>query len=38
MFQCHGGWNLSSVRFEGSREGADEGTFFNTGVSAYTPP
>ena len=37
-FQCHGGWNFSSVRFEGSREREGEGAFFNTGVSAYAAP
>jgi cytochrome c peroxidase len=37
-FQCHGGWNFSAVRFEGSRGGAGEGGFFNTGVSLYQSP
>jgi len=41
-FQCHGGWNFSTIRFEGSRNqgGEDDprGGFFNTGVSAYVPP
>ena len=38
-FRCHGGWNFSAVRFEGSRPAGDgEGFFFNTGVSAYEPP
>jgi cytochrome c peroxidase len=41
-FQCHGGWNFSAVRFEGSRSsGMDEnptGGFFNTGVTAYAAP
>jgi cytochrome c peroxidase len=41
-FQCHGGWNFTSIRFEGSRgrEGAGDprGGFFNTGVSFYLPP
>lgn len=41
-FQCHGGWNFTSIRFEGSRdregEGDPRGGFFNTGVSAYLPP
>jgi cytochrome c peroxidase len=39
-FQCHGGWNFSAVRFEGSHAGEDNpmGGFFNTGVSAYAAP
>jgi cytochrome c peroxidase len=39
-FQCHGGWNFSAVRFEGSRAGEDNpmGGFFNTGVSTYAAP
>jgi cytochrome c peroxidase len=44
-FQCHGGWNFTAVRFEGSPvrggEGRTEGTsrgFFNTGVSTYQAP
>lgn len=38
-FQCHGGWNFSSVRFDGPGEAIDRnGFFFNTGVSAYKPP
>jgi cytochrome c peroxidase len=41
-FQCHGGWNFSTVRFEGSHdrgsEDAPRGGFFNTGVSSYLPP
>ena len=38
-FQCHGGWNLSAVRFEGSKDRTVEGGgFFNTGVSQYSPP
>jgi cytochrome c peroxidase len=38
-FRCHGGWNFSAVRFEGSRSAMNgEGSFFNTGVSAYEPP
>ena len=40
-FQCHGGWNFSSVRFAGADRGAMEdrgGLFFNTGVSGYAPP
>src|SRR5262249_19905948 len=38
-FQCHGGWNFSAVRFEGSRDRRSEGSgFFNTGVSAYAEP
>lgn len=34
-FQCHGGWNFSSVRIAGERTSTmeDEGFFFNTGVS-----
>jgi cytochrome c peroxidase len=38
-FQCHGGWNFSAIRFEGShdRRGGGGG-FFNTGVSPYLPP
>jgi cytochrome c peroxidase len=41
-FQCHGGWNFTTVRFEGSRDQAGEGDprggFFNTGVALYQPP
>ena len=41
-FQCHGGWNFSAVRFEGSpaREGESASLgLFNTGVSSsYLPP
>ncbi len=38
-FQCHGGWNFSSVRFEGGRsEGRGAELFINTGVSSYDPP
>jgi len=40
-FQCHGGWNFSAVRFEGSRDRDVEGDgrgFFNTGVTQYLPP
>lgn len=38
-FQCHGGWNFSAVRFDGSKDRADDGGgFFNTGVSPYLPP
>jgi cytochrome c peroxidase len=38
-FQCHGGWNFSSFRFEGGRsEDRDAGLFINTGVSSYDPP
>jgi cytochrome c peroxidase len=38
-FQCHGGWNFSAVRFEGSKDRAVEGGgFFNTGVTQYLPP
>ncbi len=35
-FQCHGGWNFSAVRFEGSKDHAAEGGgFFNTGAAPY---
>jgi cytochrome c peroxidase len=41
-FQCHGGWNFTTIRFEGikDREGMGDprGGFFNTGVSSYLPP
>jgi cytochrome c peroxidase len=40
-FQCHGGWNFSPVRFEGSqKQGEDDARahFLNTGVSAYAAP
>jgi cytochrome c peroxidase len=41
-FQCHGGWNFTSIRYEGrrEREGGDDlrGRFFNTGVSSYPAP
>ena len=40
-FQCHGGWNFSSVRIAGGRTSAsmeDQGLFFNTGVSIYEAP
>jgi cytochrome c peroxidase len=38
-FQCHGGWNFTSVRFEGSKNIPGEGGgFFNTGVSKYEAP
>ena len=41
-FQCHGGWNFTAIRFEGSEENRGEGDprsgFFNTGVSLYEPP
>jgi len=40
-FQCHGGWNFSTIRFEGTpdREGmGNSHGFFNTGVSSYLPP
>jgi len=40
-FQCHGGWNFTTIRFEGSRDrGGDEDTrgFFTTGVALYAPP
>jgi cytochrome c peroxidase len=41
-FQCHGGWNFTTIRFEGGRDrgGEDEPRrgFFNTGVALYRPP
>jgi cytochrome c peroxidase len=41
-FQCHGGWNFTTIRFEGYRDGRGEGDprggFFNTGVSLYAQP
>jgi len=41
-FQCHGGWNFTTIRFDGNRDGRAEGDprggFFNTGVSLYAPP
>ena len=41
-FQCHGGWNFTTIRFEGNRDGRGEGNprggFFNTGVALYAPP
>jgi len=38
-FQCHGGWNFSAVRFEGSRDRrGEDARFFNTGASPYLPP
>lgn len=40
-FQCHGGWNFTAVRFEGSQERSverDARDFFNTGVLQYLPP
>ena len=38
-FQCHGGWNFSAVRFEGSKDRTVEGGgFFNTSVSQYSSP
>jgi cytochrome c peroxidase len=38
-FQCHGGWNFTAVRFEGSKDRPMEGGgFFNTGVASYLPP
>ncbi|HTA68320.1 MAG TPA: di-heme enzyme [Bryobacteraceae bacterium] len=41
-FQCHGGWNFTTIRFDGKRDGRAEGDprggFFNTGVSLYAPP
>lgn len=40
-FQCHGGWNFTTVRFEGGvdREamGDPRAGFFNTGVALYLP-
>jgi cytochrome c peroxidase len=38
-FQCHDGWNFSSVKFEGSHSrDEDDRRFFNTGVTLYMPP
>jgi cytochrome c peroxidase len=37
-FQCHGGWNLGAIRYEGSRNGPAEGIYFNTGVAKYAAP
>ena len=41
-FQCHGGWNFTTIRFKGSRDPRGEsdpsGGFFNTGVTLYRPP
>jgi cytochrome c peroxidase len=39
-FQCHGGWNFTSIRFEGNRAGGEgmSHAFFNTGVSMYQAP
>ena len=37
-FQCHGGWNLGAIRFEGRESTNQEGIFFNTGVSDYGAP
>jgi cytochrome c peroxidase len=39
-FQCHGGWNFSSIHYEGSRNAHETmpGSFFNTGVSKYEAP
>lgn len=37
-FQCHGGWNFSTIRFDGKKDREGEGSFFNTGVSAYLAP
>ena len=37
-FQCHGGWNFSAIRFDGSKNAAGDGGFFNTGVSEYDAP
>lgn len=38
-FQCHGGWNFSSIRFDGGRpENMDVGLFINTGVTNYESP
>jgi cytochrome c peroxidase len=37
-FQCHAGWNFSGeIRFEGG-PAESQGSFFNTGVSAYAAP
>ncbi len=41
-FQCHAGWNFTTIRFEGIQDregmGGPRGGFFNTGVSTYLPP
>jgi len=37
-FQCHGGWNFSSIRYEGMKDSVREGSFFNTGATAYPAP
>jgi len=38
-FQCHEGWNFTTVRFEGSRQRSGENSgFFNTGVEMYVSP
>jgi len=41
-FQCHGGWNFSSVRVESdnssNRNNGEGSGFFNTGVSTYSEP
>lgn len=38
-FQCHGGWNFSSIRFDGGHpENMDVGLFINTGVTKYESP
>ncbi len=38
-FQCHAGWNFSSViQFEGEKDRERPAGFFNTGVSAYEEP
>jgi len=37
-FQCHGGWNFSSIQYEGGRSPQEGGLFFNTGVTKYAAP
>jgi cytochrome c peroxidase len=41
-FQCHGGWNFSSVRYEGQRREQENprelSGFFNTAATAYRAP
>lgn len=41
-FQCHGGWNFTSIRYAGNRDRAGEDglrvSFFNTGASSYPAP
>jgi len=41
-FQCHGGWNFNTIRFEGKPDRERQGElpvgFFNTGATLYLPP